>query len=294
LKSMVIYIDGKWVKREDAKVSVFDHGLLYGDGVFEGIRAYNGHVFRLDEHLRRLERSARLISLKIPVSRQKLASVVYAALRKNNLSDSYIRLLVTRGAGDLGLDPRACPRAGVIVIANKLALFPAECYEKGLHAIIAKRPRTPVECLDPSIKSLNYLNNILAKIEAVRAGVPEAVMLNTEGFVSECTGDNIFLVQGRTIVTPPVKAGVLVGITRQAVMEIIRNRTTYNLAERMFKPDQIFRSDEIFFTGTAAEVIPVTRINRRRIGSGRPGKVTLELMGHFRRLIETEARKGRG
>ena len=201
MNGMVVYIDGKWVAREDAKVSVFDHGLLYGDGVFEGLRAYGGHVFRLDEHLARLERSARLISLKLPLTRPELAAVVKASLRKNKLSDSYIRLLATRGVGDLGLDPRACPKPSVIVIANKLALFPAECYRTGLHAIIAKTRRTSAEALDPGIKSMNYLNNILAKIEAVRAGVPEAVMLNSDGFVSECTGDNVFLVQGKTIVT---------------------------------------------------------------------------------------------
>jgi branched-chain amino acid aminotransferase len=290
---MLVYIDGKWVPRSRAMVSVFDHGLLYGDGVFEGIRAYGGHVFRLKQHLQRLQRSAQKISLRIPMSLTKLASVVNAAVRKNGLSDSYIRLLVTRGAGDLGLDPRACPRPGVIVIANKLALFPAECYEKGLHAIIAKTRRTPSEALDPSIKSMNYLNNILAKIEAVRAGVPEAIMLNGSGFVSECTGDNIFLVKGNTIITPPVSAGVLVGITRDAVMEIIRRRTRYKIVERLFRPSAIFSSDEIFFTGTAAEVIPVTRINGRRIGSGKPGQVTLDLMDRFRRMIGENGSRGR-
>ena len=293
MKEFVVYIDGKWLPRSQAKVSVFDHGLLYGDGVFEGIRAYGEHVFRLDQHLERLDRSARKISLKIPLSLTKLASIVNQAIRKNELSDSYIRLLITRGAGNLGLDPRACPKPGVIVIADKLALFPAECYEKGLHAIIAKTRRTPAEALDPSIKSMNYLNNILAKIEAVRAGVPEAIMLNGAGDVSECTGDNVFLVQGRTIITPPVKAGVLVGITRAAVMEIIRERTAYRVVEKLFKPAAMFRSDEMFFTGTAAEVIPVTRIDRRKIGDGKPGPATLELMDHFRRVIREEAHVGR-
>ncbi len=292
MREPVIYIDGKWVPISKAKVSVFDHGLLYGDGVFEGIRAYGGHVFRLTDHLERLERSAKKISLKIPVGLPKLASIVKAAVQRNNLSDSYIRLLVTRGAGDLGLDPRACPKPGLIVIANKLALFPAACYEVGLHAIVAKTRRTSADALDPSIKSLNYLNNILAKIEAVRAGVPEAIMLNSEGFVSECTGDNVFLVQGHKIITPPVKAGVLVGITRAAVMEIIRERTAFKVVEKLFRPAEMFRSDEMFFTGTAAEVIPVTRIDRRRIGDGKPGSVTLELMDHFRRLIRQEALGG--
>ena len=290
---MVIYIDGKWVPRTQAKVSVFDHGVLYGDGVFEGIRAYDGHVFRLRQHLERLARSGRLISLKIPMSLPELASIVRASIRKNGLYDSYIRLLVTRGVGDLGLDPRACSRPSVIVIANKLALFPAVCYEKGLHAIIAKTRRTPAESLDPSIKSMNYLNNIQAKIEAVRAGVPEAIMLNGKGYVSECTGDNVFLVKGNSIITPPVSAGVLIGITRAAVVEIIRKRTRFKLVEKLFRPETMFRSDEMFFTGTAAEVIPVTRIDRRRIGSGKPGPVTLELMDHFRRLIREEALSAR-
>jgi len=293
VRETVIYIDGKWVPKSQAKVSVFDHGFLYGDGVFEGIRAYGGHVFRLRQHLDRLGRSARKISLKIPVSLTRLAGIVNSAIKRNGLSDSYIRLLVTRGAGDLGLDPRACPKPGLIVIANKLALFPAECYENGLHAIIAKTRRTSADALDPSIKSMNYLNNILAKIEAVRAGVPEAIMLNSAGYVSECTGDNVFLVQGRTIITPPVKAGVLVGITRAAVMEIISERTAFRVVEKLFRPAEMFRSEEMFFTGTAAEVIPVTRIDRRRIGTGKPGRVTRELMDHFRRLIREEALVGR-
>ena len=288
-KEMVVYIDGKWLKRSQAKVSVFDHGVLYGDGVFEGIRAYSGHVFRLKQHLERLERSAKLISLKIPMSLSRLSSIVNLALKKNRLGDSYIRLLVTRGVGDLGLDPRACPRASVIVIADKLALFPAKCYAQGLHAIIARTRRTPADALDPSIKSMNYLNNILAKIEAVRAGVPEAIMLNGQGFVSECTGDNVFLVKGRTIITPPVSAGVLVGITRAAVIEIIKARTPYRVVERLFRPSDMFSSDEMFFTGTAAEVIPVTKVDGRRIGGGKPGPVTLHLTLRFRELIREES-----
>lgn len=284
-----IYIDGKWLEKADAKISVFDHGLLYGDGVFEGIRAYHGHVFRLDEHLKRLERSARLISLKMPLSRAALASIVEQALRKNNLTDAYIRLLITRGAGDLGLDPRACPKASVVVIADKLRLFPAESYATGLKSIIAKTRRNLTEALDPSIKSMNYLNNIQAKIEAVRKNVPEAIMLNVDGYVCECTGDNVFFVKGKTIYTPPVSAGVLVGITRSVVMEIVKKQTTFIIKEKLFKPAELFRADEVFFTGTAAEIIPVTLIDNRRIGGGRPGLVTLELIERFKALVRKEA-----
>lgn len=289
MSGMKVYIDGKWVGRKDAKVSVFDHGFLYGDGVFEGIRAYDGHVFRLNQHLKRLYRSANLVSLKIPMPLPKLAAVVRESLRKNNLRDAYIRLLITRGAGDLGLDPRKCPRPGIICITDKLALFPRECYEEGLKAIFAKTKRNLTEALDPSIKSMNYLNNILAKIEAVKAGVPEAIMLNVQGHVSECTGDNVFYIKGKTIVTPPVSAGVLVGITRAAVMEIVRKKTPYRVVEKLFKPKELLSADEVFFTGTAAEVIPVTRIDKKSIASGRPGPITLELMDLFKELTKLEA-----
>lgn len=289
MSGMKVYIDGKWVGRKDAKVSVFDHGFLYGDGVFEGIRAYDGHVFRLNQHLKRLYRSANLVSLKIPMPLPKLAAVVRESLRKNNLRDAYIRLLITRGAGDLGLDPRKCPRPSIICITDKLALFPRECYEEGLKAIFAKTKRNLTEALDPSIKSMNYLNNILAKIEAVKAGVPEAIMLNVQGHVSECTGDNVFYIKGKTIVTPPVSAGVLVGITRAAVMEIVRKKTPYRVVEKLFKPKELLSADEVFFTGTAAEVIPVTRIDKKSIASGRPGPITLELMDLFKELTKLEA-----
>ena len=287
-----IYIDGKWLPKKNAKVSVFDHGFLYGDGVFEGIRAYHGHVFRLDEHLRRLERSARLISLKIPMSRARLASIVNQAVQKNKLTDAYIRLLVTRGTGDLGLDPRACPKPSIIVIAAKLRLFPAKCYEEGLRAIIAKTKRNLTEALDPSIKSMNYLNNIQAKIEAVRKNVPEAILLNVNGHVSECTGDNVFFVKGNTIVTPPVSAGVLVGITRGVVMEIIRKQTQFKITEKLFYPNELFSADEVFFTGTAAEIIPVARIDNRKIGQGRPGPKTADLINRFKALVRSEAAAG--
>ena len=280
-----IYIDGKWLPKSAAKISVFDHGVLYGDGVFEGIRAYDGTVFRLKAHLKRLVESAGLISLKIPMSQKKMESLVNLSLKKNRLKDAYIRLLVTRGVGDLGLDPRACPKPSVVIITDKLALFPAHCYAEGLEAVFAKTKRNIPEALNPVIKSMNYLNNILAKIEANRHNVPEAIMMNTDGHVAECTGDNVFFVKGRTVVTPPVEAGVLVGITRQAVIDLIRSKTSYLFKEKLFTPKELLAADEVFFTGTAAEVIPVTKIDRKLIGTGKPGPVTYHLMGLFKDLI---------
>jgi branched-chain amino acid aminotransferase len=280
-------LDGKWVSKEQAKLSVFDHGVLYGDGVFEGIRAYNGRVFRLNDHMDRLYRSARLISLRIPMAKNRLASLVNLTISKNKLTDSYVRLLVTRGVGDLGLDPRKCPRPSIVIIADKLALFPRECYEDGLKAIIAKTRRNIPQALDPTIKSMNYLNNIQAKIEANRHGVPEAIMLNAQGYISECTGDNVFYVKGNTVVTPPVSAGVLAGITRNVVMTLIKRKTRYKIVEKLFKPAELFNSDEMFFTGTAAEVIPVTRLDGKRIGNGHPGPITQHLIALFKAQVGT-------
>lgn len=289
----LIYIDGQWVSRDRAALSVYDHGVLYGDGVFEGIRAYHGHVFKLKEHLDRLYQSAKLISLKIPLTQKELSSIVGQSVQRNGLSDAYIRLLVTRGVGDLGLDPRACPAPSVVVIADKLALFPEKCYREGLEAIVAKTRRNLIEAVNPIIKSMNYLNNILAKIEANQAGVPEAIMLNNDGFVCECTGDNIFLVKGTALVTPPIEAGVLNGITRKVVIEIVEKRTSFEVNERLFKADEIFTSDEVFFTGTAAEVIPVTKIDRKPIGTGTPGPITEELIRLFKSYTHAEAELAR-
>jgi branched-chain amino acid aminotransferase len=286
---MKIYLDGAWVSKEQAKLSVFDHGVLYGDGVFEGIRAYHGRAFRLKEHLQRLKRSADQISLKMPLSINELDRLVNLALRKNNLRDAYIRLLLTRGVGDLGLDPRKCAKPSVVIIADNLALFPAECYEKGLSVIIAKTVRNLPQAINPTIKSMNYLNNILAKIEANRAGVPEALMLNSDGYVAECTGDNVFLINGQNIVTPPVSAGALEGITRAAVMKMVKAAGEYSISEKLFKPAALFQADEIFFTGTAAEIIPVTRIDKRRIGTGRAGVVTRKLIEDFKSVVRREA-----
>jgi branched-chain amino acid aminotransferase len=284
-----IYIDEKWVAPADAKVSVFDHGLLYGDGVFEGIRAYEGRAFRLKQHLERLYQSAEFISLKIPMTLSKLSSLVDEALRVNKLKEAYIRLIVTRGVGDLGLDPRKCGKPNVIIIADQVALFPERCYKEGLEAVFVKTTRNLIEALNPAVKSLNYLNSILAKIEANNANVPEGIMLNHEGYVAECTGDNVFFIKGKNIVTPPTQAGVLVGITRAAVMEIIAEKTPYEFSEKLFKRDELMAADEIFFTGTAAEVIPVTKIDNQKIGKGVPGPITLELINHFKDLTKKEA-----
>lgn len=279
-----IYIDGTWVPTAEARVSVFDHGLLYGDGVFEGIRAYHGRVFRLRQHLERLYSSAKFISLEIPININALEELVKESLRVNHLKDAYIRLLVTRGIGDLGLDPRKCGPPNIIIIADQVALFPERCYEKGLEAVFVKTKRNLISALNPAVKSMNYLNNILAKIEANAKNVPEGIMLNHEGFVSECTGDNVFYVKKNDIFTPPVSAGVLVGITRSVVIEIIKNQTKYKFKEKLFKPKDLLAADEVFFTGTAAEVIPVTKIDRKRIGNGKPGVITRELIARFKEL----------
>lgn len=284
-----IYIDSRWVDKADAKVSVFDHGVLYGDGIFEGIRAYHGHVFRLRRHLERLYRSAKAISLEIPMSIEKMTDLVLESIKRNELSDAYIRLLVTRGVGDLGLDPRVCGPPNVIIIADQIKLFPEHCYKDGLDAVFVKTRRNIPEALNPRIKSMNYLNNILAKIEANEHDVPEGIMLNIQGYVSECTGDNVFFVKGEEIVTPPVSAGVLEGITREAVIELVLKKSEFRFTEKLFRPEELMRADEIFFTGTAAEVIPVTTIDTQPIGSGNPGPVTLNLMREFKDLIRSEA-----
>lgn len=283
-----IYIEEKWVKQSEAKVSVFDHGLLYGDGVFEGIRAYGGQVFRLKQHLKRLYQSADFISLKIPMTLPKLTALVEESLRVNNLKDAYIRLIVTRGIGDLGLDPRKCGKPNIIIIADQVKLFPERCYQEGLEAVFVKTKRNLTEALNPAVKSLNYLNSILAKIEANNADVPEGIMVNNDGYVAECTGDNVFYIKGKTIYTPPTSAGVLVGITRAAVIEIIEAKTSYKFEEKLFTREELLKADEVFFTGTAAEVIPVTKIDRQAIGKGVPGRITLELISYFKELTVSE------
>jgi branched-chain amino acid aminotransferase len=281
---MKIYLNGELVDKEKAVVSVFDHGLLYGDGVFEGIRAYHGRVFKLREHLDRLWNSARAIMLTIPMTKEKMEEAVIATLRANKLRDAYIRLVVTRGAGDLGLDPRKCPKATVFIITDKIALYPKQFYEDGLSLVTSSVRRNIPEALNPCIKSLNYLNNVLAKAEASRYGAPEAIMLNREGYVAECTGDNIFIVRDNFLITPPTSTGALEGITRNVVMELARHQLKLGVREETFTPYHVYVADEVFLTGTAAEVVPVREVDGRIIGDGKPGKTTLRLIDGFREL----------
>ena len=284
---MIIYLDGEFVPKEKAVVSVFDHGLLYGDGVFEGIRAYHGRVFKLDEHIDRLYDSARTIALEVPLTKGEMREVVLETLRRNNLTDAYIRLVVTRGVGDLGLDPRKCPKPTIFCIAATITLYPAELYEKGLSVItVSTRRNIPTACI-PRVKSLNYLNNIYAKIEANLAGVPEAIMLNAEGYVAEATGDNIFIVKKGVLITPPTHVGILEGITRNAVMDLARERGIV-VEEKVFTLFDVYNADEVFLTGTAAEVIPVVRVDGRTIADGVPGKMTKELIEAFHELTKVD------
>ena len=283
---MKIYLDGKYVTSEEAKVSVFDHGLLYGDGVFEGIRVYNGRIFRLDQHLDRLFNSAKAIMLQIPLTREHLVEACCETCRQNKLKDGYIRLVVTRGVGYLGLNPFRCKNPTVFIIADRIELYPEEVYRKGLKLITASTQRTNPAAMSPSIKSLNYLNNILAKIEAVNAGTFEAIMLNAQGHVAECTGDNIFIVRGGKLETPPVSAGALIGITRQVVIELAAKRKIAVGEPNLTRYD-LSTADEVFLTGTAAEIVPVSSIDGRIIGSGRPGRLTLKLTEDFRKLTRS-------
>jgi branched-chain amino acid aminotransferase len=284
---MIIYLNGEFVPREKAVVSVFDHGLLYGDGIFEGIRAYNGRVFKLGEHLDRLYEGAKTIALEIPVSKEEMQEIVLETLRRNELRDAYIRLVVTRGVGDLGLDPRKCPKAFVFCIAASITLYPEELYEKGLSVItVATRRNIPTACI-PRVKSLNYMNNIYAKIEAARSGVPEAIMLNQEGYVTEATGDNIFLVKKGVLITPALHVGLLEGVTRNAVMDLARERNI-PVEERVFTLYDVYTADEVFLTGTAAELIPTVEVDGRKIGDGRPGAIFKELLVDFRELTKVD------
>ncbi|MGQ9731652.1 MAG: branched-chain-amino-acid transaminase [Candidatus Zipacnadales bacterium] len=283
----VVYINGELIPTEEAKVSVFDHGLLYGDGVFEGIRAYNGRIFRLRQHLDRLYASARGIELQIPIDIEQMEAAVVRTIAANGLLDAYIRLVVTRGVGDLGLDPRKCETPTIIIIAGKIQLYPPEVYQTGLKLITCKTIRTPASSLDPSVKSLNYLNNIIAKSEVTAAGADEGIMLNCDGFVAECTGDNIFIVTRGEIVTPPPEAGILLGITRQAVIELAQG-LGYLVSEKLFGIEEVLSAEECFLTGTAAEIAPVREIDSYLIGTGRPGPITNELHRAFRELTTKE------
>jgi branched-chain amino acid aminotransferase len=287
---MKIYVDGKLVDKDNAVISVFDHGLLYGDGVFEGIRTYNGLVFRFKEHIDRLYRSADAIELKIPMAKAAMMEAVIETLKANSLTDAYIRLVVTRGVGDLGLDPRKCKVPTVFIITHKIALYPKEFYQKGLAIITATVKRNVPQALDPRIKSLNYLNNILAKIDAIKAGTEEAIMLTYEGYVAECTGDNIFIVKDGRLATPPVDIGALEGITRDAVIGIAK-KAGISFSEKLMKMDDVYAADEVFLTGTAAEIIPVVKIDERRINGGKPGVITLRLIEEFQKLTKVDGVK---
>jgi len=282
---MKVYIDGKFYDQRDAKISVFDHGLLYGDGVFEGIRAYNGRVFRLKEHIERLFYSAKSILLTIPMSHAGITEAVLESCRKNRIRDGYIRLVVTRGIGTLGLNPNRCQNPSVIVIADKIQLYPPELYQRGMEIITVPTVRNLHSTLNPAIKSLNYLNNILAKIEANNAGCEEAVMLNAEGYVSECTGDNIFVFKDGKLMTPPLAAGALHGITRRVVIEIA-GQYGVPVSEPNLTRYGLFNADECFLTGTGAEIVPVVKIDGRQIGTGRPGPMTRKLVSEYRALTK--------
>ena len=280
---MKIYIDGKYYDQKNAKISVFDHGLLYGDGIFEGIRAYNGRVFKLTEHIDRLFYSAKAILLKIPRSHGEIVRAVVETCRRNKVRDGYVRLLVTRGAGTLGLNPNRCKNPSLIIIADKIQLYPAELYERGMEIITVPTTRNLHSALNPAIKSLNYLNNILAKIEANNAGCEEAIMLNAEGFVSECTGDNIVIVKAGQMLTPPLSAGALYGITRGVVIELAREEGL-TVAEPNLTRYDLFNADECFLTGTGAELIPIVKIDGRVIGAGKPGPITRRLVDKYHAL----------
>jgi branched-chain amino acid aminotransferase len=281
---MKIYIDGEYYEKDDAKISVFDHGLLYGDGVFEGIRVYHGKVFKLREHIARLYASAKAIDLNIRAGEKEMEAAVLDAVRKNDTENGYIRLLVTRGQGSLGLDPGSCDKETVIIIVGGIQLYPEEYYQKGIAIVTASTRRIPSECLDPRIKSLNYLNNIQAKTEAGRAGVLEAVMLNTQGYVAECTADNIFIVKDGRLLTPHPSHGALDGITRRTVQELA-NADGIDCVEAGLTQYDLYTADECFITGTGAEVMPVIGIDGRVIGNGKPGPLTLRLVQAYRRLV---------
>jgi branched-chain amino acid aminotransferase len=280
---MKIYIDGKYCDQEDAKISVFDHGVLYGDGIFEGIRAYNGRIFRLEDHLQRLDESARAILLKLPLPIKEIEKAIIETVRLNGLKDAYIRLVVTRGVGDLGLDMRKCKKgATLFIIADHIELYPEEFYEKGLTLVTSSIRQKGLDQVTPGVKSLNYLANILARAEATAAGAQEAILLNATGHVSECSGDNLFYIKGSKIFTPPISAGILAGVTRQVVMELAQEKLGVKVIERNFPRYDLYGADEVFLTGTGAEVIAGVKIDGRIIGKGSCGPTTKQLIKHFR------------
>jgi branched-chain amino acid aminotransferase len=285
---MKVYINGKLVEKEDAKISVFDYGLLYGDGIFEGIKAYNGRIFRLKEHLYRLWSSAKAINLTIPVQQKEIEKSIIKTLLGNKFSDAYVRLIVTRGCGNLGLDLRKCIASpSIIIIADNVSLYSEEFYDKGIEVITASTRKTSEDSLSPNVKSLNFLNNILAKMEAVRGGANEAIILNHDGFVAECTEDNIFVVKNGTLYTPPASEGAMLGITRDAVMELAKNKLKIPVKEERITMYNVYTADECFLTGTATEVMPVISADSREIYDGKPGKLTIKLVKEFKNLTRS-------
>ena len=284
---MEVYIDGKFYPKAEAKISVFDHGFLYGDGIFEGIRLYKGCVFRLEEHLERLEMSAKALCLNMPWTRKEISDIVCESCRRNKLTDGYIRLVVSRGFGDLGLSPKNCPTPSIICIADSIKLYPEELYTTGMKIITAPTRRVSPAALPPMIKSLNYLNNILAKMEAQQHGFHECLMLNEQGYVSECTGDNVFLIHKGKLITPASYAGALVGITRQVAIEVAQALDIPVVETNITRYD-VWNADECFLTGTAAEVIPVIEVDARVIGTGKPGPLTAKILAEFRKKASKE------
>jgi branched-chain amino acid aminotransferase len=282
---MKIYLDGKYYDEDKAKISVFDHGLLYGDGIFEGIRVYNGRVFKLREHIDRLFYSAKAILLELPMSHAQIMAATVETCRRNKVQDGYIRLVVTRGIGTLGLNPNRCKNPSVIIIAGKIQLYPPELYQKGMEIITVPTVRNLHSALNPAIKSLNYLNNILAKIEANNAGCEEAILLNAEGYVAECTGDNLFIIKEGKLLTPPLSAGALYGITRRVVMEIARE-AGIEVSEPNLTRYDVFNADECFLTGSGAELVPVVKVDGRLIGTGKPGPITTDLVTRYHSLTK--------
>lgn len=285
-----IYLNGDYVTKEDAKVSVYDHGFLYGDGIFEGIRIYDGNIFKCKEHLDRLYDSAKSIMLDIPLSYDEMQAALVETIRRNELRDGYIRLVVSRGPGNLGLDPKRCPAAWVIIIVEQLAIYSEEAYKNGLVSVSVSQRRNIPDALNPKIKSLNYLNNILVKIQANLAGVGEAIMLNAQGYVAEGSSDNIFIIKNGIVYTPPTWVGALEGVTRGAIIELC-GKLGYTLKEQPFTLHDVYVADEVFFTGTAAEVIAVREVDGRTIGAGKAGPITTHLLEEFRKIVTVDGVK---
>ena len=290
MEQMLFYIDGKYYKKEDAKISVLDHGLLYGDGVFEGIRVYSRNVYKLEEHIDRLYESAKTIMLEIPLTKKALIRDIVETVKRCGLDDAYMRLIITRGEGTLGLDPRKCLKPSIIIIVGKIKLYPEETYQNGLEVVTVPTSRNYNNAVSPQIKSLNYLNNILAKIEAINAGVLEAIMLTSDGYVIECTGDNIFLVKKHTLITPPIWLGALEGVTRSVVLRLAEE-LGYQIKEEPINRHDVYIADECFLTGTAAEVVPVNKVDGRLIGDGSVGEITNQIRAAFKKTTTTEGIK---